>query len=351
MRQFFAAIVVMLLYSTVYYLLCAAPTAGGIHEADLAAATATAAAVEAVPLDVLEEAFTSIAAVFEQSDQIGGRNRWYNTSSDSISSTSSTSSTGGIISSAGGGRIGKTIYHPQVRLLFVAGLEGTGHHAWKSMLDVCAARRLCVVEEEMTRIMMRFDPHTRTVHGLFGAADVDSNAAQVAALYRRMKEIAAAAEQAHAAPALHLLGLCFVKYSAMMSYPNYNGLHKSLDHPDISVMAAAAEAAGIDLRVLVLQRNAQEILRSTQKRQIGPRNSPYLIPCTLLYRNSPLISCSNCTCRWCAYRDCGQAGAWSRRYWSPMRNLCMRSCKRSIAASLCASTTAALTQPTASSRS
>ncbi len=45
-----------------------------------------------------------------------------------------------------------------------------------------------------------------------------------------------------------LPGLGFVTGSGMLSYPNYNGRQKSLDHPDIAILAALAEAVGIDLR-------------------------------------------------------------------------------------------------------
>jgi hypothetical protein len=63
----------------------------------------------------------------------------------------------------------------------------------------------------------------------------------------------------------------------MLSYPNYNGLHKALDHPDISTLAAAAEWAGLDLRVILLQRDAKDILTSTARRNIGGREEPKIL--------------------------------------------------------------------------
>ena len=47
------------------------------------------------------------------------------------------------------------------------------------------------------------------------------------------------------------------------------GTHKAMDHPDVHTLALMAESAGLDFRVLVLQRNAAEILKSVAKREFG----------------------------------------------------------------------------------
>ena len=44
---------------------------------------------------------------------------------------------------------------------------------------------------------------------------------------------------------------------------NYGGPDKVLHTPDVRVLAELAEQAGLDLRILVLVRRADEILRST----------------------------------------------------------------------------------------
>ena len=49
----------------------------------------------------------------------------------------------------------------------------------------------------------------------------------------------------------------------MMSYPNFGGNDKSIHHPDVRFIAKIAEQAGVDLRILVLQRHAKQILVST----------------------------------------------------------------------------------------
>ena len=168
--------------------------------------------------------------------------------------------------------IPKAITNSKSRLLFVAGLEGTGHHALNAMFENCLAAKHCEVHAPLTQILMQFDPTKTMVHGLFGAGDVKHNALQLQQAYDQMKTIAAYGENN-----LYLVGLCFVKRSAMLSYPNYNGINKALDHPDISVLAALAELAGVDFRVLVLQRDASEILASTARRGIGGLEEPKIL--------------------------------------------------------------------------
>jgi hypothetical protein len=166
----------------------------------------------------------------------------------------------------------KKVHSDQTRLLFIAGLEGTGHHAWNAMFEVCTSSGKCEVDVNLTQHLMHYDPSRQTVHGLFGAADGSTHSAQLEAVHQHLHALAQRGGQ-H----LHFVGLCFVKHSAMLSYPNYNGVHKPLDHPDISVLAALAESAGVDFRVLVLQRSAKEILASTEHRGIGGAMEPSIL--------------------------------------------------------------------------
>lgn len=170
------------------------------------------------------------------------------------------------------GTIAKNFGDGKSRLLFVAGLEGTGHHAWQDMFQECIDANHCEVHVNLTHSLMQFDPVKLTVHGLFGAEDTHMNAAQIDTVFHIMKSLAVGTGDR-----LYLVGLCFVKRSAMLSYPNYNGINKALDHPDISTLAALAELAGLDFRVLVLQRSAQEILASTRRRDIGGVDEPKVL--------------------------------------------------------------------------
>jgi hypothetical protein len=64
--------------------------------------------------------------------------------------------------------LSKLISKNRPRLLFVAGLEGTGHHAWNAMIHVCVASKHCKIAETLTKELMHFDDEENTVKGLFG---------------------------------------------------------------------------------------------------------------------------------------------------------------------------------------
>ena len=50
-------------------------------------------------------------------------------------------------------------------------------------------------------------------------------------------------------PNLFILGLGLVGGTGMLSYPNFNGEDKSLNHPDLTSLAVMAESAGNKLNV------------------------------------------------------------------------------------------------------
>lgn len=166
----------------------------------------------------------------------------------------------------------KTATSKRVRLVFVAGLEGTGHHAWNAIFGKCVVSGKCAPATNLTQSLMQLEPKQGVVHGLFGAEDAPVNSIQLHDVYKQMEYLA---EQDEAR--IYVVGLCFVHRSAMLSYPNYNGANKALDHPDIAVLATLAEMAGLDLRVIVLQRSAREILTSTANRDIGRHLEPKIL--------------------------------------------------------------------------
>ena len=58
-----------------------------------------------------------------------------------------------------------------------------------------------------------------------------------------------------------------------MSYPTMGGARKQLQHPDMHILARLAEEAGIDLRIILLTRDANDIaVSTTQHREFGSFN-------------------------------------------------------------------------------
>lgn len=194
-------------------------------------------------------------------------------------------------------KLPKTAFSPRNRLLFVMGLEGSGHHAVSAMMKICneshigdsvwgkhrhnqhnqhnnqhgnskdnddVNKRLCEPATTLSRLLMHFDFRSDVVKGLYGAADVNKTAEYVKLVEVAMQRLAHA-EGEH----LFFVGLGFTRGSGMFSYPNYNAQHKALDHPDALSLALMAESVGLDLRILVLQRSGYEIISSTVNRNFG----------------------------------------------------------------------------------
>lgn len=78
----------------------------------------------------------------------------------------------------------------------------------------------------------------------------------------------------------------------MMSYPNGPVEHKTLDRPDVHVLAALAEAAKLDIRFIVLLRGAAAVLHSTvDRRHFGALEPQILIAnAESIYTQLQLIS-------------------------------------------------------------
>ena len=172
------------------------------------------------------------------------------------------------------GIVHKRTFSDQSRILFVAGLEGTGHHGVQAMIKVCVktSEKLCEAIEDVTHVFQEARGKSDTIFGLFGVEETGYNAVHIMAAYLKMKDYAVKNERK-----LYIISLELIKDSGMMSYPNYGGPNKSLNHPDIAVMAALAEMAGMDFRVLVLQRNARDILRSVTSSSYGGAAEPKIL--------------------------------------------------------------------------
>jgi hypothetical protein len=131
---------------------------------------------------------------------------------------------------------------------------------------------------------MHYDHKNRLLHGLFSTEDMHSFWSDVLVVYDYLSELSsgniyenAEREEEEEESVLYVLGLGFTPHSGMMSFPNYNGVHKALDYPDVHILAALCELANIDLRILVLQRHPASILHSTERRGIGGDIEPKVL--------------------------------------------------------------------------
>ena len=168
----------------------------------------------------------------------------------------------------------KGVVGDEVRFLFIAGLEGTGHHAWRSMLDICAADGAadgvqCKFATPLSDMLYHreLDPHTRqrgAASGLFASssgADHDEWRARVVAEFQSLAQQATGPSLIIIMPDPDVQNAGLIH--GMMSYPNGAGEDRTLHHPDVHLLSRLAESAAVDLRLLVLQRDASSILTST----------------------------------------------------------------------------------------
>ncbi|KAH8091870.1 protein serine/threonine phosphatase [Aureococcus anophagefferens] len=154
----------------------------------------------------------------------------------------------------------KTVDAP-ARFLFIAGLEGSGHHSLSNMFAMCVRRRvLCRHDRELGQLLHgnRSHPTGIFVYGRQAAADIAALRKRFFARLQHLRD----APRDRGAPVLYLLNVnadgATIPDAGMMSYPNFGPPDKVLHHPDMQALAAMARRA--DLRVLVVLRGARETL-------------------------------------------------------------------------------------------
>ncbi|KAH8065744.1 protein serine/threonine phosphatase [Aureococcus anophagefferens] len=163
----------------------------------------------------------------------------------------------------------KTVDAP-ARFLFIAGLEGSGHHSLSNMFAMCVRRRvLCRHDRELGQLLHgnRSHPTGIFVYGRQAAADI---AALRKRFFARLQHLRDARGTAARRALLNVnADGATIPDAGMMSYPNFGPPDKMLHHPDMQTLATMAEAAGADLRVLVVLRGARETLVSTSVHRLG----------------------------------------------------------------------------------
>jgi hypothetical protein len=164
--------------------------------------------------------------------------------------------------------IEKTKFDNKTRVVFFAGLEGAGHHAVRAALNAC---HICSPMGIISDYLFFRQNSSSASHGLFGGVDSNIHYKHLEIIYShflgtQVSTVDTKVEEGK----LHILGLSTGAKSGMISYPNFNDrVTKAIDHPDLIPLAAAAEAANIDLRIVILIRNSYDTLYSALSRNFG----------------------------------------------------------------------------------
>eukprot|EP00903_Cladosiphon_okamuranus_P013988 g13009.t1 len=144
----------------------------------------------------------------------------------------------------------------RMRIVFLVGLEGTGHHYLADVFEnICKTAavpcpKVCSVAKALypgVSIPKSKEDYKRARRDL----------------RQEMQNLATFAEEElpEGKATMASFGACrFV--SGMMSYPNYNGQEKTLQYVDFRLLAEEAERAGVDVRFVFLTRSARSILVS-----------------------------------------------------------------------------------------
>lgn len=169
----------------------------------------------------------------------------------------------------------KTVFSKNQRLVFFAGIEGTGHHMWYSAFTFLK-EQMGIVDDDciLSDAIFSID----SVPSLTTATTVQDYHASEELVTSRLSLLAKNAEKINAAPILAINPTCArwmtdngpVTRIGMMSYPNFGGPDKPLQYVDIFMLAQLAEQAELDFRVVYMQRNALDVMVSTTvKRNFG----------------------------------------------------------------------------------
>jgi hypothetical protein len=176
--------------------------------------------------------------------------------------------------------VGKTAF-TEGRLLFFAGLEGTGHHGIEDMFEKCRlfpGDHACIYESQLSMLLFYQqypNPNVKVPDdardGLFFGEKTDRTGTNVMRVFDELKK-----RKEEYAKHTHFFGLEINKNrnTGEMSYPNFNYGTKPLNYPDIVVLAVLMESLQIDFRIGVLIRNARDLMNSVMKRGFRGNTGP-----------------------------------------------------------------------------
>lgn len=165
---------------------------------------------------------------------------------------SNSSAEGSLALSLSDGILPKTVFSSKLRLVFLVGLEGSGHHYIVSAFGHFADSGDGGILEQ------------KGCHLMFDSLDVDNAMTRFPSYYAEKVEAARdqmqtlAQTETKLRPDEALASLC-----SRYSYPRLSGSEKVYHYVDLRLLATLAEEADVDLRVLYLKRSAMDMVIST----------------------------------------------------------------------------------------
>eukprot|EP00050_Salpingoeca_kvevrii_P011541 m.16151 g.16151 ORF g.16151 m.16151 type:complete len:338 (-) comp3479_c1_seq1:294-1307(-) len=140
--------------------------------------------------------------------------------------------------------------------VFLAGLEGTGHHLWHTLFRSCK-KLACGTSKDLSFGVAEGNP-THMKRKANGTAwhDLLYNAIKMSQQTTRMRSW----------PRTYLINIQDTSTFGMMSYPNYGGRRKETQLTDMVRLAEIMREAEGDLRIVIMLRHPHEIVSSDIRR-------------------------------------------------------------------------------------
>eukprot|EP00752_Nemacystus_decipiens_P011461 g10177.t1 len=152
------------------------------------------------------------------------------------------------------GVVPKTIESDEVRFVFMAGLEGSGHH-----YVLAVAKAVREDNPDLPRLGQQLNVRPFYVPTAMGGS---------ASKYATRKDSGREAMRVLAEQAAGLPDPAIYFPKRALSYPQNTGPQKVMQYLDLRRMAEAAESEGLDVRVVYLKRSAQDmVISNTVHRQ------------------------------------------------------------------------------------
>lgn len=148
------------------------------------------------------------------------------------------------------------------RFVFFAGIEGTGHHVWQKLLP--SLQPFENWSNALSTALYDF-PHKV---GFFSSYDAAVRA-KAAVTVGQLLTDADRHVSKQGGGIVPLNVLCENK-SGMISFPNFLGPDRVIQNPDIHALATLAEDVRVDLRIVLLIRNPESVVRSAMRRHFEP---------------------------------------------------------------------------------
>jgi len=153
--------------------------------------------------------------------------------------------------------IPKESFSADRRVVFVAGLEGSGHHLWRDMFEQCTHTGDCVGSADLASLLWSQSDKSGVFNHYEPSGDYDD------ATIQRVRSAFRATSSTEGLLWLNGAHERGIGRTGMMSYPNFGGPEKIFQHPDVWLLAQIAEDVGEDFRILFLGRRARALLTST----------------------------------------------------------------------------------------